>query len=320
MTDPLLPDHSFVAARGLGVHSLLGFDLVVPDLPLAERFYRGFGLAVGSGPQGLVLSVPGQATRVATLTEGSAKRLQQLVFGAFAKDLPHFAARLEQQGIPRVAPPAGEPADSLWFRDPDGLLLGLRAAALPPVPLPPEPTRTPQPGRRSAVFRDEAPASRVLRLAHVMVFVSDLWPAIGFYRDVLGLRLTDEVGGHVAFLHAPHGSDHHILALLKSTGPGLHHCSWDVGSVDAIGHGATQMAGLGYREGWGLGRFVLGSNYFHYVRDPWGSYSEYVSHTDWIPAGTDWPGQSHRAERAFYLWGPGPPPDFSVNHELKKTP
>ena len=36
----------------------------------------------------------------------------------------------------------------------------------------------------------------------------------------------------------------------------------DVGSVDEIGIGAMHMLGKGYAKGWGLGRHVLGSNYF----------------------------------------------------------
>jgi hypothetical protein len=46
--------------------------------------------------------------------------------------------------------------------------------------------------------------------------------------------------------------------------------SWDVGSVDEIGAGAVHMLGKGYDRGGGLSRHVLGSNLFHYVRDPWG--------------------------------------------------
>ena len=61
-----------------------------------------------------------------------------------------------------------------------------------------------------------------------------------------------------------------MIAFVKSEGPGLHHCSWDVGSINDIGVGATHMADKGFTYGWGLGRHVLGSNYFHYIRDPWG--------------------------------------------------
>jgi len=42
------------------------------------------------------------------------------------------------------------------------------------------------------------------------------------YRDVLGLRLSDRSGDLVAFMHGIHGSDHHMIAFVKSDGPGLH--------------------------------------------------------------------------------------------------
>ena len=45
-------------------------------------------------------------------------------------------------------------------------------------------------------------------------------------RDGQGMtqqRLSDRSGPGIAFLHSPHGSDHHLIALAKSDGPGLHH-------------------------------------------------------------------------------------------------
>ncbi len=116
-------------------------------------------------------------------------------------------------------------------------------------------------------------------------------------------------------MHAIHGSDHHVIAFAKSTSPGFHHCSWDVTSIEDIGVGAMHMTEHGYRAGWGLGRHALGSNYFHYVRDPWGSYCEYSADIDFIPVTMNWSGQSHPPENALYLWGPEPPADFTKNHE-----
>jgi len=81
-----------------------------------------------------------------------------------------------------------------------------------------------------------------------------------------------------------------------------------------------QMHDKGYSEGWGMGQHVLGSNYFHYVRDPWGSYSEYSADMDFISAGTEWKSGDHDPEDSFYLWGPTPPEDFAFNHELLSDP
>jgi len=91
-------------------------------------------------------------------------------------------------------------------------------------------------------------------------------------------------------------------------------------SIDDIGLGAMSMAGKGHVKGWGLGRHVLGSNYFHYVQDPWGSFAEYSCDIDYIPATRPgdakcWDAKYHEPEDSFYLWGPEPPADFTINRE-----
>ena len=106
-------------------------------------------------------------------------------------------------------------------------------------------------------------------------------------------------------MHGIHGSDHHLLALVKSSAPGFHHCSWDVASVNDIGLGAMRMHDKGWTKGWGLGRHVLGSNYFHYVRDPWGSFSEYSCDIDYIPKEERWPAADHKPEGLVLSLGSG---------------
>jgi hypothetical protein len=64
---------------------------------------------------------------------------------------------------------------------------------------------------------------------------------------------------------------------------------------------------------------VLGSNYFHYVRDPWGSFSEYSCDIDYIPSEQRWPSADHKPEDSFYLWGPEVPREFTLNCEAGET-
>lgn len=316
----LLVDHLIDTRNGLlGVHSLDHFSMTVPNLEAARHFYTTFGLDVREVASRLDLFTTGSTHRWASLHEGLSKKLSHLSFGVFAEDLPRFAQRLTELRIERLPTPPGAQEGGLWFRDCNDLLIELKVGEVASGFMPPLPHDDLVPGARTAPFRGEAQAVRPLRLAHVMIFVRDVYESIDFYNKVLGLRLSDEVDGHVAFMHGMHGSDHHILALLRSDGPGLHHCSWDVGSFDQVGQGAMQMADHGFKAGWGLGRFVLGSNYFHYVRDPWGSYSEYVSDIDYIPAEMNWDSQTHNPQRAFYLWGPEPPRDFAVNHEIEQS-
>lgn len=118
-------------------------------------------------------------------------------------------------------------------------------------------------------------------------------------------------------MHGIHGSDHHMFAFANSGGrrPGLHHISWDVGSINAIGLGAMQMADKGYTKGCGLGRHVLGSNYFHYMQDPWGSWCEFSADIDYIGVDHDWNAKDHPEEDGIYVWGPDLPEDFLHNYD-----
>jgi catechol 2,3-dioxygenase-like lactoylglutathione lyase family enzyme len=300
----------------LGVHSLDLVEVAVPDLRPAADFYRAFGLDVREEENGLSLYTAGHPHRWARFVEGKEKRLRCLSFGAFEDDMDRFRQRLRERGIAEIDPPKGLASNGLWLRDPEGLAIEIRVAekSSPSDKMPMAMVSAPV-GTAAAPSRSRAPAVRPRRLAHALMFSSDINRTIGFYEGVLGLRLSDRSGDGIAFMHGVHGSDHHMVAFARSSGAGLHHLSWDVASVDEIGLGAMQMADKGFSAGWGLGRHVLGSNYFHYVRDPWGSWSEYSADIDYIPAGHDWQSGDHPGEDAFYVWGPNPPADFVVNHE-----
>ena len=70
-------------------------------------------------------------------------------------------------------------------------------------------------------------------------------------------------------------------------------------SIDAIAIGADRMRARGREPGWGLGRHTIGSNFFHYNPDPWGSWIEWFSDIDQIDdcwVASDWEVPPH-------LWG-----------------
>jgi catechol 2,3-dioxygenase len=311
-------DGSAPRRRGMvGVHSLDHFRLVVPDLRVAADFYARFGLSVEPAGAELTLSAAEMPHRWARLGEGTRKALDYLSFGAYPEDLPVFRERLPAQGIAVMPAPRQAVDDTgLWFRDPDGIVIEIRVGAKVSPNRKSLPTPSASfPGVASAPLRVDSPIVRPRRLSHVLVFTSDVPRAVTFYRDVLGLGLSDSAGDGIAFMHGIHGSDHHLVAFAKSDAAGFHHCSWDVGSVNDIGLGAMRMADAGHSAGWGLGRHVLGSNYFHYVRDPWGSYSEYSHDIDYIPGDGSWRASDVSPDNGFYLWGPAPPADFAFNYE-----
>jgi catechol-2,3-dioxygenase len=300
----------------LGVHSMDHFSMAVPDLAVAQSFYDDFGLDTHSDGRNLALHTFGHAHRWGVLSEGPRKKFQYWSFGAYEDDLPRFRAHLQTLGIPLIDPPPGVESNGLWFHDPDGNCVEIRVAEKSSPNEKTQFTTVSQgPGTRGAVYRSKVKKTQPRRLAHVLVFTPDPPRATQFYMRVLGLRLSDESEGNIAFLHGVHGSDHHLIAFARSNAPGFHHCSWDVGAVDDIGLGAMHMAEKGFVAGWGLGRHVLGSNYFHYVRDPWGSYSEYSADIDFIPVDADWDTADHPGAESFYLWGPDVPEDFVRNYE-----
>ena len=304
----------------LGVHSLDHFSMTVPDLDEAVGFYRSFGLDVRTERNSVSLCTHGTSHRWAVLTEGAHKHLHYLSFGAFENDLPGFRERLNRLGIETLQAPPGMDSNGLWFRDHDGTPVEIRVAEKSSPNAKSSFTSVSAPAAvRGTVARSRAPSTQPRRLAHLALYTSDVPRAVAFYTEVLGLRLSDTSEGAVAFMHGVHGSDHHLVAFGRSGGPGLHHCSWDVGAVQDVGLGAMQMANRGFTAGWGMGRHVLGANYFHYVRDPWGSYSEYSADMDYIPADVDWEALDHPGEDSFYLWGPAPPTDFSYNYELDSS-
>jgi catechol 2,3-dioxygenase-like lactoylglutathione lyase family enzyme len=300
----------------LGIHSVDRFHFVVPDLAPAQDFYNEFGLQVGEQANQLTLNTFDHPHLWGTVGEGPRKKFGYASFGAFEDDIDRFAARLQAMGIRRLDPPRDVDSNGLWFNDHDGNLVEIKVAE---KSSPDEKSqfvvKQAGPGARGAPFRREIRRTRPRRLTHVLLFTRDVAKAIEFYTRVLGLRLSDKSSDNIAFLHGVHGSDHHMIAFARSEAPGHHHFSWDVGSIDEIGVGAMHMLDKGFAKGWGLGRHVLGSNYFHYVRDPWGSYSEYSADIDYIPATCDWPGGDHEPGDSFYAWGPNVPEDFVHNYE-----
>jgi len=300
----------------LGIHSMDTFTMVVPSLKDAETFYQSFGLDVREEGDSLGLYTFGSSHRWASLSEGRRKKLNHLAFAVFEEDFEPMKKRIEAQGIRLMDAPRGSDSNGIWFTDPFGIAIEVKVAE---KSTPNEKadflTRSVPAGVAAAPVRSKAERVHPVRLAHVLLFTPDVQQCIEFYSRVLGLRLSDKAGDGVCFMHGIHGSDHHLIAFAKSNGPGLHHCSWDVGGIDEIGRGAMHMADKGFRKGWGLGRHVLGSNYFHYVGDPWGSYAEYSSDIDYIPLTQEWEAGDHDPEDSYYLWGPDFPDGFVHNFE-----
>jgi hypothetical protein len=84
-----------------------------------------------------------------------------------------------------------------------------------------------------------------------------------------------------------------------------------------VGRGATAMLEADPdRRSWGLGRHFIGSNFFWYLRDPAGNFSEYYSDMDCIVDDALWQPGVWDSSKALYSWGPPPPPSFLAPEDL----
>jgi catechol 2,3-dioxygenase-like lactoylglutathione lyase family enzyme len=304
-------------AGATAVHSLHRFVFSVPDLDKAADFYQAFGLDVRREGARLDLHTHGNPHRWGSIYRGSGpKRLEYLSFAAYPEDLKALVDRLSALRVPTIEPHRLADEEGVWFTDPEGVAIELVSGSkVSPSDKSPAQSASIVPGKGAAPSRSKAGFVHPRRLSHVLMFTSDVARSVRFYADALGLRLSDHSGDLIAFMHGAHASDHHMLGFAKSDGPGLHHSSWDVASLDDVGLGMQQMIDRGYPDGWGVGRHVIGSNYFRYVRDPWGSFAEYSYDIDFIPADVDWEAADHPADDSFYVWGPPVPDYFIVNHE-----
>jgi len=299
------------------VTGLLHYGLQIPSLEVGQTFYNDFGLAVTERDNSLVVRCHGREMDQAVLTEGPHKRLHFVAFGVKPGSLPDWQRHLESLGLAIEDAPADARGDGIWFRDVEGNLVNLRDEELAKwrdfgdtrMNVGDTVDRVDEPRWATA-----GEATQPRKLSHVLIFARDMAAMEEFYLGVLGLRLSDRAIGVATFLNSGPG-DHHVFGFVTGTHPGLHHSSWEVANIDQIAIGAQTMAAQGHTQGWGLGRHTLGSNLFHYIRDPWGSWTEYF--VDMDRTTENW--QPHDWDVPAGVWCPLMPPEFTVNYEQRST-
>lgn len=305
------------------IHSLRHFALGIPDLQVGADFYSAFGLNMSErGTDQLGFRADKRTHDEVVLIEtGQERKFHHISFATDAQGLADIAARLQARGVERLDPPPASPLDGLWFRDPDRNLVNVQVAerASQDAEEIPEINR---PGTVTRVGRRGCPApsipARPRRLGHLILFTPDVPRQLQFYSDILGMKVSDTLADEYgAFLRTGGDSDHHVLGLLNSSAPGFHHASFEMGSIDEAELGAMRLYHKGYRHAWGPGRHAIGSNYFHYFRDPWNGMAEYFYDIDHIPQSFAWEAKEWTKKDGMFLWsadGP-PPPDFGKNYE-----
>ena len=301
----------------MALHGLRSITIGVPDVPSTVDYYRDFGLDISTPGDGLAarLSTVDGGEQL-TLVTAARRGLRSITVGVDdPDDLDRAAASLTRLGV------GVERAGTvLSTADPaTGVEVRLEVAYRLEV------ARTPAPGYNAPgdVVRATSRAPGVLRevpvrprkLGHVVFGSTDQPTTERFFTEGLGFKVSDRIPGAAAFLRC--SADHHNVLVQQAPVALLHHTSWQVDDVDEVGRGATAMLAMDpARHVWGLGRHHIGSNFFWYLKDPAGNFSEYYSDMDCIVDDQLWTPQDWVDARALYSWGPPPPPSFLEPEDL----
>ncbi len=307
------------------ISSLQYVALGVPELKVGVDFYEAFGLEAVNRADHVAMRCFGRAQDQIVLVETGAKRkLHHFSLGTSAQGLQTIAGRLQQLGIQRLEPPYVGAPDGLWFRDPEGTLVNVQVAQAAPylqdaaAPAINRPGLVTRAGLRGCPPFDLQPRPR--RMGHFILFAKDVWAQSKFYVETLGFQLSDRiVDGYAAFMRTTGSSDHHVLAMLHSDAPGFHHASFEMANIDEAEVASARLLAKGVKHAWGPGRHGVGSNYFHYFRDPWNGMAEYFHDMDYIPEQATWEPKEWTKPAGMFLWSADgrPPPDFGQNYELE---
>ncbi len=288
----------------------------VPNVGQTADYYEDFGLtpAASAGEVRTLSTVDGGEQMV--LTTSARRRLLELHIGADDRDdVDRIVANLGRLEIP-----AQRTADSVTAYDP-GTAVTVTVTVTPRL----EQVETPPPAYNGpghlARLNNRAPGVertnrvRPRRLGHVVLGSTDQEQSQRFLTQGIGFKVSDTVPGLAAFLRC--STDHHNVLVQQAPLAFLHHSSWQVDDVDEVGRGATAMLEKDpSRHVWGLGRHHVGSNFFWYLRDPAGNFSEYYSDLDCIVDDALWTPRTWSGMKGLYNWGPPPPPSFLAPDDL----
>ncbi len=300
----------------MALHRLTGITLGVPNVEETASYYTEFGLTPDPQQRASIYDQPASAAagvhRFHTvdggeqlrITHAPRRRLLELGVGADdSDDLERIAVAVTRLGL---EVDRGE--DTVSVTDPGSavrVVVSTSARLAQPV-VPASvyngPGRLDRPGTRAdGVLREGRVRPR--KLGHVVIGSTDQEASQRFFTDGLGFKISDTVPGLAAFMRC--STDHHNVLVQQAPVQFMHHTSWQVDDVDEVGRGATAMLETDPdRHIWGLGRHHVGSNFFWYLKDPAGNFSEYYSDIDAIIDDQLWTPGVWEGTKGLYSWGP----------------
>ncbi len=293
------------------LHRLNSVVIGVPDVEPTTAYYTDFGLNRDESGW-LSTRDGGQQLKI---VRAPTRRLVEVSIGVDDQD---DVDRIERQ-LDRLELPIKRENSAIVTEEP---IAGFRAvvriadrieqAEQPPTPYN-GPGRLERVGRAPGVLR-ESPV-RPRKLGHVVIGSVDYDATRRFFTEGLGFKTSDYIKDHGAFMRC--STDHHNVLVLGAPVNFLHHTSWQVEDIDEVGRGAFAMLeDHPERHVWGLGRHHAGSNFFWYLKDPAGNFSEYYSDMDSIVDDQLWTPEVLEGAKGLFNWGPPPPPSFIHPEDL----
>ncbi|MEQ4720697.1 VOC family protein [Nonomuraea sp. B19D2] len=293
----------------MALHRLTRITVGVPNVAETATYYADFGLRP-TGENTFATADGGEQLR---LVHAPTRRLVELGVGVddaddvgrTASSLARLDLALDAEG--RVTDPGTKVRVQVSIAE-------RITRATEPAPVYNGPGRADRVDARAPGVLREQPV-RPRKLGHVVLGSTDQESSRRFFTEGIGFKVSDEVPGIAAFLRC--STDHHNVLVQPAPVPYLHHTSWEVEDVDEIGRGAHRMlAGHPERHVWGLGRHHIGSNFFWYLKDPAGNFSEYYSDLDCVVDDAIWKPEVFEDMRILYSWGPPVPPSFIEPDDL----
>jgi catechol 2,3-dioxygenase-like lactoylglutathione lyase family enzyme len=296
----------------MALHRLTSITMGVPNVAETSAYYADFGL-VADQDGWFTTRTGGRQLRIVA---APTRRLVDLHVGVDdLDDLARATRNLRRLGL-NVQDGLG------WIRAAEratGTIAYLEIAPRPTenaVPATPYngPGRALRTGGRAPGVLRTVPV-RPRKLGHAVLGSTDFEATRSFFTEGLGFKVSDHIKGAGTFMRC--STDHHNVLVLQAPVSFLHHTSWEVDDVDDVGRGAFAMLeDHPERHVWGLGRHYGGSNFFWYLKDPAGSFSEYYSDMDCIIDDQLWKPEDLEGAKGLFSWGPPPPPSFMHPDDL----
>jgi catechol 2,3-dioxygenase-like lactoylglutathione lyase family enzyme len=296
-----------------------------PDLDRAETFLTEFGMVrAARTPTALYMRGTDPDHHI-HVTEFGEPRFVGLAFKAASEeDLERIAKAEGASPIEAIDEPGG--GRRVRLKDPHGYQIEIVHGIAPLEPLPVRRNVVNSGGdrmrRKGELTRLPAGPSQVKRVGHAVIMTPDLRGSIAWYRRHFGFIPSDEVyAGNksniiATFNRCDRGEayvDHHVFLCVQGDHAGLNHISFEVQDIDDVMMGHEHLARSGqYKQVWGIGRHVLGSQVFDYWADPWGRVHEHWTDTDLLNA--SFVPKLHSAEDGLgSQWG-DPVPEAFIHH------